>query len=362
MYNTKCTEKGVLYMRYLKRLTKYNIILLTAIIFALVLPTVITFVLVKKSDRVDKKREEVVFSATKAEIANKNVDVLPELVSDEPLAPEAFSADKKAVPEKDESETNHLTSSDGDDQQDVELTTVTDATANDAEAVQEELVPGEPNGKKVYLTFDDGPSSNTPEILEILRKYDVKATFFVVKNVDNEQYLKDIAEEGHTIGMHSACHIYNKIYKSMSSFKNDVKVVHDWIYNVTGIDSKYYRFPGGSSYGINSFSKDKAINYLYKKGYEYIDWNAENYDAKNPYMSPDSMTSRAMEFIRANEGDSVLLMHDQEGHHNTVDALPGLIETLIREGYEICPVDDNTPTFHQYMTEAELNSKQQIGE
>ena len=344
-------------MKYLRRITKYNILLLSAIIFALVCPTVITFLLVKKTDKVDQKSQELVFSA------NKSDDEISSAVAEtEVEQPDVSEKNETLAPEIGPREVNHLTDNGADEQGgDAIAATETDASVTDAEEAKEELIPGEPNGKKVYLTFDDGPSSNTPEILEILDKYGVKATFFVVKNPDNEQYLKDIADAGHVIGMHSASHVYNKIYKSIASFKSDVKGVHDWIKMVTGIDSKYYRFPGGSSYGICGFSKDKGIRYLEKMGYTYIDWNAENYDAKNPYLSPDSMNASAMDFIRSNEGDSVLLMHDQEGHHNTVDALPGLIETLIREGYEICPVDDNTPTFHQYMTEAEKAAMGQEG-
>ena len=336
-------------MRFFRRLSKFNIILLAVAVFALITPTVVTILLMNKSSEVDEKREELVFSASKLDTeAVTGAEVM------EPAEEVAETPDVPIGPLKDTSDTNNLTSYDDDDDEEVSKATVNDATEADAvEETEEELIPGEPNGKKVYLTFDDGPSSNTPEILEILRKYDVKATFFVVKNTDNNQYLKDIADEGHTIGMHSGCHIYNKIYSSMSAFKYDVKSVHDWIESVTGIDSKYYRFPGGSSYGICGFSKEKGISYLEKKGYIYIDWNAENYDAKNPYLAPESMNAQAMSFIRSNQGDSVLLMHDQEGHHNTVDALPGLIETLIREGYEICPVDDNTPTFHQYLTKEE---------
>ena len=345
-------------MRYLRRVTKYNIILLAAIVFALVCPTVVTFVLAKKTDKVDKKSQELVFSASKTD-----EDTIDEVVPDETAQSDEVINTGKLAPEIDKREANHLTDNgyDGDEEETVVTATNTDASATDAAEVEEELIPGEPNGKKVYLTFDDGPSSNTPEILDILRKYGVKATFFVVKNTDNDEYLKQIADEGHTIGMHSACHVYNRIYSSMASFKSDVKGVHDWIKSVTGIDSKFYRFPGGSSYGINGFSKEKGIRYLEKMGYTYIDWNAENFDAKNPYLAPATMNAKALDFIRSNEGDSVLLMHDQEGRHNTVESLPELIETLIREGYEICPIDENAPTFHQYMTEAEKAAMGQEG-
>ena len=331
-------------MNHFKQRGKYKIIQIIVAVLLFVLPTVITFSIMEKSESVNEKGKELVFSSERNDAAGavrSDAEVSNE-VSDagQAEAAEAGQAETADV-EKDHITTNVLRADNGG--------SLPVVVATDTDAVY--IEPGEPNGKKVYLTFDDGPSSGTRELLEILDRYDVKATFFVVKNENNEEALKAIAEGGHTIGLHSASHVYSDIYKNSLSFKCDVKLVHDWVESVTGIDSKYYRFPGGSSYGLMGFDKDKAIDYLNEKGYKYIDWNAETSDAVYPNMAPEQMAQRALSYIHSNTGDSVVLMHDQEGRYNTIKALPIIIETLIREGYEICPVDDDTPEFHQYPEE-----------
>lgn len=103
--------------------------------------------------------------------------------------------------------------------------------------------------RKVYLTFDDGPSGNTGEILDILAEYDVKATFFVVGK-EEEKYqplYKRIVEEGHTLAMHSYSHKYDEIYQSKESFAADLSKLQEFLYDTTGVWCRYCRFPGGSS-------------------------------------------------------------------------------------------------------------------
>lgn len=200
------------------------------------------------------------------------------------------------------------------------------------------------NGKKVYLTFDDGPSIYTDEILDILNEKGVKATFFVVYNDDSSLWDKynHIVEQGHTLGMHSYSHVYDKVYNSLDSFKEDVSGIHDFLLVRTGVDCKYYRFPGGSSNTVSNVDIQLLIKYLNEQGYTYFDWNSLSGDAVNTYMSPDELNANVMKYVRANQGDSVVLMHDLTNIHATVEALPQLIDTLIDEGYEICPIDENT--------------------
>ena len=110
--------------------------------------------------------------------------------------------------------------------------------------------------KRVYLTFDDGPSDNTEEILDILKKYDVKATFFVVGNTSEhgQELLKRIVEEGHSIGIHSYSHKYSAIYDSEESFFEDFNKISDYIYDVTGVRTQICRLPGGSSNTVSKIS------------------------------------------------------------------------------------------------------------
>ncbi len=205
------------------------------------------------------------------------------------------------------------------------------------------------NGKKVYITFDDGPSSCTGEILDILKEKDVQATFFVVGK-DEKFYpeYQRIVDEGHTLAMHSYTHDYGKIYASIDAFKEDVEKLHKLLLDVTGYDAKLYRFPGGSSNEVSSVDMKKCAAYLKEKGYIYFDWNAQNGDAVEYYISPEELNQNVMGFVRSNEGDSVILMHDLETHHNTVEALPDLIDQLKAEGYEILPLTtDTTPVRHR---------------
>lgn len=99
---------------------------------------------------------------------------------------------------------------------------------------------------KVYLTFEDGPSTNTQQILDILKQYNVKATFFVIGKTDDlsKEMYKKIVEEGHTLGMHSYSHKYSVIYDSMSAFEQDFNQIHDYLKEVTGVELQILSFSG----------------------------------------------------------------------------------------------------------------------
>ena len=234
------------------------------------------------------------------------------------------------------------------------LATKSDASVTDAAATTEaaatESVSTEalteapiPNGHKVYLTFDDGPSIYTDKILNILEDKGVKATFFVV--ADDYTYsdeLNRIVNEGHTLGMHSMSHKYEIIYKDLDSFKADVDGIHDLLYDVTGVDCKFYRFPGGSSNTVSKTPIDDCIDYLDSRDIKYFDWNALNGDAEYIDYTAEELNSNVMSYVRTNPGDSMVLLHDQLNHGTTVEALPALIDILKQEGYEIVPIDDST--------------------
>ena len=199
------------------------------------------------------------------------------------------------------------------------------------------------NGHKVYLTFDDGPGPYTNEILDILNEKGVKATFFVV--ADDYTYsdeLNRIVREGHTLAMHSMNHRYDVIYKDIDAFKQDVNGLHDLLYVMTGVDCKYYRFPGGSSNTVSDVPISDCIDFLNSRGFTYFDWNALNGDAEYVSYTADELNTNVMGYVHNNPGNSTVLLHDLGDHYATVEALPGLIDTLISEGYEILPIDDST--------------------
>ena len=223
-----------------------------------------------------------------------------------------------------------------------------DDAYSDNEGAPELVVAEKPtrlNGKKVYLTFDDGPSEHTAEILDILKKNNVKATFFVIHRDEPEleQLYSRIVDDGHTIGMHSYTHEYEKVYASESAFEKDVKDIHDFIKKVTGVDAKFYRFPGGSSNDVSdNVQTSDMIDYLNEKGIVYFDWNAASLDAEDETLTPAQLNENVMYYVESNPGDSVVLMHDFKNCEPTVAALQSLIDTLKSEGYEILPITDDT--------------------
>lgn len=195
----------------------------------------------------------------------------------------------------------------------------------------------------VYLTFDDGPSDNTEAILDILDDYNVKATFFVVgKDIDTygDAYRR-IVDDGHTIGMHSFSHNYSKLYQSEDSFVTDYNKIHDLILDTTGVDTKLYRFPGGSSNKVSNTSMSVFINYLNSVGATYYDWNIASGDATSQAFTADELVDNVMSDV-VKYKTSVVLLHDASNKNATVEALPRLIESLNEAGAVILPITDET--------------------
>lgn len=202
--------------------------------------------------------------------------------------------------------------------------------------------------RKVYLTFDDGPSSNTGKILDILAEYDVKATFFVVgKEEERYQPLYNrIVDEGHTLAMHSYSHKYHEIYQSKESYVEDLTKLQEFLYETTGVWCRYCRFPGGSSNTVSKVDMHELIAYLDEQDMTYFDWNIVSGDASNSYISPGDIIRNCTRKI--GEFDEVIiLMHDAAEKDSTVEALPGLIEQIqAMEDTKILPITDDTEPIH----------------
>ncbi len=195
---------------------------------------------------------------------------------------------------------------------------------------------------KVYLTFEDGPSENTGEILDVLAQYNVKATFFVVGREDEESLAlyKRIVEEGHTLGMHSYSNKYSVIYQSKEGFEEDFKRIQTLLKEATGVESLYYRFPGGSSNQISNVPMEDFIRYLNEEGVVYYDWNVSSGDASNAYSSDEIVANVTADVVKYKT--SVVLLHDTEEKGATVEALSTLIEKLNEMGAQILPIDEDT--------------------
>ncbi|HHT57028.1 polysaccharide deacetylase family protein [Herbinix luporum] len=220
----------------------------------------------------------------------------------------------------------------------------------DKEDISKEEKESEANfkNKKVYLTFDDGPTYNTDKILDILAEYNVKATFFVIGStdeVDKERYRR-IVNEGHTLGMHSYSHDYNKIYNSLEDFDKDFTKLMKLLYDTTGYTPTIYRFPGGSLNHVSKSDMKIFIKYLIEKEMNYYDWNVVNGDAEGVDYTEEEMIDKVLEGV-ASKKTSIVLMHDGHGKEKTVASLPKLLEALISRGAEILPMDENVPLIQQ---------------
>ena len=201
---------------------------------------------------------------------------------------------------------------------------------------------------KVYLTFDDGPSSYTNEILDILDKYHVKATFFVVgrEGADAEAALQRIVVDGHTLGMHSYSHKYKELYESLDSFTEDFEQIRDYIYQATGVESVYYRFPGGSSNTVSDIDMHEFIDYLDSQGVEYYDWNVSSGDGGKWKLPTDTLLENCTTDIDTRD-TSIVLLHDSAEKPTTVEALPEIIENILaRPDTVILPITENTKPIH----------------
>lgn len=227
---------------------------------------------------------------------------------------------------------------------------IEESSRDAAETVPEEALDEEDRDdqKQIFLTFDDGPSSNTDKILDILKAYDVKATFFVVGKRD-EQSVKAyqrIVAEGHTLAMHSYSHRYDEIYESKESFIEDLGMLQEYLYQVTGVWPRVYRFPGGSSNTVSSVDMQELIDYLDESGITYFDWNIESGDAVGGKISAESIVENCVSRIDGiNRG--MILMHDAADKNTTVEALPEIIKQLQDRGDTvILPVTDETKPIH----------------
>lgn len=198
--------------------------------------------------------------------------------------------------------------------------------------------------KEIYLTFDDGPSSNTDAILDILKAYDVKATFFVVGKTDEKSKAayRRIVAEGHTLGMHSYSHKYDEIYQSKESFTEDLSSLQEYLYEVTGVWSRYYRFPGGSSNTVSKVDMQELIAWLKENDITYYDWNTASGDAVSGQLSKEIIVENCMAKLD-DQSECMILMHDAAEKKTTVEALPEIISQVrMRGDASFLPITDET--------------------
>ena len=195
----------------------------------------------------------------------------------------------------------------------------------------------ETEGKVAYLTFDDGPSARTEDILDILDAYDIKGTFFVITNNLDVDILERIAGEGHAIGVHTHSHQYTEIYASIEDYLADFNAAFQAIYEATSVKPDIFRFPGGS---INAYNRGfyQEINAeMLRRGFVFYDWNASSGDS-----APNTGAERVYQNIArkvCGQQKLIILMHDSQQKYAGVRALPRVIEYLLSQGYSFAPLD-----------------------
>lgn len=229
--------------------------------------------------------------------------------------------------------------------------TVTDRSGNTATAYRTvHVVPQTPpevvtpEGKVIYLTFDDGPGPYTEQLLDLLKRYDVKATFFVVNNSFSHLYNR-IVEEGHAIGIHTNTHVFKQIYASDEAFLDDLFSLQATIYQRTGVLTTLMRFPGGSS-NTNTRKYSKGImtrltQKVVELGFQYFDWNVDSDDAGKA-RSADTVFHNVVSGA-LDKQTSIVLQHDIKGY--SVEAVERILNWGLRSGYTFLPLTPNSPGF-----------------
>lgn len=308
-----------------KRVKRIKHVIIAAVFLLLIIPTVCCFMMLIKVNRLEKQVEALV------EMHDKEY--------------QAYLKERKETQTKEGSQVIYAAEVEDEatmaDVSEAEEPVLEEST--EEVLTPEELLEQSTEKKKVYLTFDDGPSRYSDELLDILKEYGVKATFFVIGRTDREskRIYKRIVDEGHILAMHTYTHKYEQIYKNLDSFKKDVEKLSDLLYKTTGVRPKYYRFPGGSSNQVSKVSIKKCISYLNQKGITYFDWNVVNGDATGKNYTEKQMVTTVMEGVHKNN-NSIVLMHDTVSRDTTVKSLPTLIKKLKKEGYVILPISDYT--------------------
>lgn len=203
----------------------------------------------------------------------------------------------------------------------------------------------------VYLTFDDGPSDRTDEVLQVLAEKGVKATFFVIGQSDpkNLERMRKIVEAGHTIGMHSYSHDYNSVYSSVEGFLEEFYRIFVQIRETTGVTPTVFRCPGGSINGYNGGFYQEILSEMIRRGFVPYDWNVSSEDAATSHLIPsgtlvDNVVNHSRGKVR-----SFVLFHDSESKTTTTQALGPAIDRLRELGFEFAAITPDTmPILYNY--------------
>ncbi|MBO6196516.1 MAG: polysaccharide deacetylase [Butyrivibrio sp.] len=302
--------------QYSKRIRYLRRLIITTVVAACLIPTCICVILAIRYDRLHTEYEK---SMADLEWYREQFGSERDILATE------------AEPDGEDSNIVETTS----EGMDVDYATVDVSGAQNPEDIE--------GTRYVYLTFDDGPSTNTDEILDILEQYNVKATFFVCgkPNAKYTDLYKRIVNDGHTLGMHSYSHKYSELYSSLDSFKEDTDKLRIFLYETTGVWSSFYRFPGGSSNTVSKVDMHELIDYLESSDVTFFDWNVSAGDDKAG-ANKDTIYANIVNNVPRFK-HCVVLMHDAADKKSTVEALPEIIEAIqAMDDTVIVPITEDT--------------------
>ncbi|MDF2611431.1 MAG: hypothetical protein K0R92_2905 [Lachnospiraceae bacterium] len=198
--------------------------------------------------------------------------------------------------------------------------------------------------KLAYLTFDDGPSNITDNILETLEEENVKATFFVIGctiKEEEEEYLRKMVEKGHTIGIHTYSHDYKKIYSSVEAYLEDFNKAFQLIYDITGVQPKIFRFPWGSANGYNKHIKEELVAEMERRGFTFYDWTVSAEDSIGRPTEYRILHNIMKDLDR--QKNPIILLHDASVNKQTAKTLPKIIEAIREQEFEFDTLDHREP-------------------
>ncbi len=303
-----------------KRINTYKRIIVIIILTLIILPTVLCVVLFCRVNSLNREIKEM-----KASGIYYQADSQQE--TDEEETTPYVEDEEETTPPDNKTNTNVV----------VETTAPEDEKSLVAQALDE-------GRKVVYLTFDDGPGANTSNLLDVLDKYNVKATFFVNGFTGYEEQLNRMLDEGFSLGMHTYTHDYSVVYGSMEGFKSEVTQIQDYLEDATGVKPFLFRFPGGSSNTVTQIPIASCITYLKQQNITYFDWNVSSGDGDDGLTS-DKVYNNVMKGIKSNDV-SVVLMHDSTARMTTYEAVPRIIESLQAMDALILPITSDTVPVH----------------
>ncbi len=296
-------------------------------------------------------RNVTVVDQTAPELTLNGDDIVYVADFDEYEEPGAVATDDC---EGDLSDQIQITSEESEEENTWEITyTVQDSSGNLAAATRTVVVEATPpDDHVIYLTFDDGPSSDiTVEILDILKENNIKATFFILDYTEDKlPILQRMIEEGHTIGIHGYSHEYNEIYTSEEAFMNSINTLADKLKADTGYEAFCLRFPGGSSNTVSRHYSTGIMSRLVKlveeEGWMYFDWNVSSGDAAANTVPAEKIISNVESELDPDSNKNVVLMHDTSVKTTGPEALRAIITYGKENGYSFYPITRNTPEVH----------------